>query len=299
MPTPLRRLASRHPIALFLSLVFGLGVPLMFLPLLAARGVIPGGALPGMVGLNPEAAASFLLVWLALVPAAVIVTGLEGGRPALRALFRRVTMWRIGAEWWAVILIALPATTIALALLLGDTFRPPTLATVAAELGGFAVGVLLINLWEETAWAGIMQTRLERRHNLYLAAVLTGIPFAGIHMPLQVINGVTAPLDLALGFAALTLLAAVVRSLLGLILRGTANSLLAVGVMHTVFNRSNNTNGIAAKLLEGTHRQVAALVATAVLTVVLGIVLRRRASPAERARLDATSGEAGLAKATS
>jgi membrane protease YdiL (CAAX protease family) len=36
-------------------------------------------------------------------------------------------------------------------------------------------GHLLINLWEEAAWAGFLQTRLERRHNFFLAALLTGI----------------------------------------------------------------------------------------------------------------------------
>ena len=297
MSTTFRRLASRHPVALYLTLVFGLGYPLMFAPMLAARGVIPGAALPGMVGLDTERAASLLLVWLALVPAALIVTWLEGGRPALRTLLRRAAIWRIGAGWWAFILLALPATTIVLALLLGDTFQPPTLATLAAELGGFAFGFLVVNLWEEIAWAGFMQTRLERRHNLYLAAVLTGIPFAAIHMPLQVINGVTAPLDLAIAFAALTTLSAVFRSLLGLVLRGTGNSLLAVAVLHTIFNRSNNTDGIAAKLLDGTHRQVAALVATLLVTVILGVMLRRRTRQDERARLDSASGDV-LANAT-
>jgi membrane protease YdiL (CAAX protease family) len=293
----LRDLARRYPILLFLTLVFGIGVPLMLAPMLAARGIIPGGTLAAMVGVDTEFAASLLLVWLALFPAALIVSALEGGRPAVRALLRRATIWRIGAGWWALVLLALPATTVALALLLGDTFQPPTLATLGGELGGFLVGFLLFNLAEEIAWAGFLQTRLERRTNLYLAAALTAIPFAGIHLPLAVINGMTAPKDLAIHFVLLTILAVVLRSLLGLVLRGTANSLLAVAMLHTVFNRSNNTNGIAAKLLEGGHRQAAVLLATAVVTVILGVALRRRASRAERARLDAASGETWLAKA--
>jgi membrane protease YdiL (CAAX protease family) len=271
MTDTLKALASRRPIALYLALVFGLGVPLMFVPLLAARGVIPGGSLPAMVGLDTERASALLLVLLALLPAALIASFLEGGRPAVKALLARAAMWRIGAGWWAFILLALPATTVVLALIMGDTFRPPTLAALGAELAGFAFGFVLVNLWEEISWAGFMQTHLERRHNLYVAAALTAIPFAAIHMPLQVINGVTDPAQLAQGFVLLSVLAVVVRSFFGLVMRGTAGSLLAVGVVHTIFNRSNNTDGIAAKLLEGTNRQGAALLATALLTIGLGV----------------------------
>jgi membrane protease YdiL (CAAX protease family) len=285
-----RRLAQRHPIALFLALVFGLGYPLMFLPLLAHRGVIPGGSLPARVGLDVERASALLLVALALFPAALIVTALEGGRPAVRALLGRLAIWRFGPIWWTVVVLALPVTTIAIAALLGDTVKIPTLAIIGGELVGIAAGFFLINLWEETAWAGFFQTRVERRYPFYLAAFLTAVPFAAIHMPLQVINGVTAPTDLAVGFALLTTIGFVFRAMVGLVMRGTGNSLLAVGLMHTFFNRSNNSDGIAAALLEGGHRQVAALIATAAITVTLGVVLRGRTSREERARLDAATG---------
>jgi membrane protease YdiL (CAAX protease family) len=290
-PSLLRNLARRHPVALYLTLVFGLGYPLMFVPYLAERGVIPGKSLPGLVGLDVERASALLLVILALLPAMLIVTALEGGRAALAALFRRMARWRFGGVWWAFILLALPALTVVLALAFGDTFVRPTPAALLQELGGLLVGFALVNFWEESAWAGFMQTRLERRCNLYLAAALTAVPFAAIHMPLQIINGVTSPAALASGFALLTVLAIVVRSYFGLVLRGAGNSLLAVGMAHTVFNRSNNTDGIAAKLLTGGHRQVAALLATLILTITLGIVLRRRATRAERTRLDAANGE--------
>jgi membrane protease YdiL (CAAX protease family) len=275
-PSRIRGVARRHPIALYLTIVFGLGYPLMFLAVLAARGVIPGASLPKMVGLDLERAAAFSMVVLALFPAALIVTGLDGGRPAVAALLRRMVRWRIGARWWALVGLALPATTVALALLLGDRFRPPTLATIADELIGLAAGFLLVNVWEESSWAGFMQTRLEQRHNLYVAAALTAVPFAAIHMPLQLIEGVTSPAALATHFALLTVLAIVVRSYFGLVMRGAASSLLAVGLAHTMFNRSNNTDGVAAKLLDGSHRQGAALLATLLLTAGLGFALRGR-----------------------
>ena len=44
---------------------------------------------------------------------------------------------------------------------------------------------LLINLWEETAWAGFAQSRLMARHGLMVGSLLTAVPFAAIHIPMQ------------------------------------------------------------------------------------------------------------------
>src|SRR5258706_6135469 len=122
-------LARRHPIALYLTIVFGLGYPLMFLPLLAQRGVIPGASVLRMVGLDAERAAALLLVYLALFPAALVVSALEGGRAAVVALLRRMVRWRIGLRWWSFAFLGLPLTTIILALLFGDRLRGPSLAS--------------------------------------------------------------------------------------------------------------------------------------------------------------------------
>jgi len=149
-------------------------------------------------------------------------------------------------------------------------------AGLAAELGGFLAGFLAVNLWEESSWAGFMQTRLERRHGLYRAAFLTAIPFAGIHMPLQLIDGSPTLGQLLGSFAILTVIATFVRSYFGLVMRRASGGLLAVGVAHTIFNRSNNSDGIAARLLDGEHRQLAALLATLLLTIAMGVWQRRR-----------------------
>jgi uncharacterized protein len=77
--------------------------------------------------------------------------------------------------------------------------------------------------------------------------------------------------------------------------RVTSDSLLLVGLLHSVFNRTNNENDIAATLLEGDARQVAMLIAVAVFTVVTAVVIRSRlgrqygAELAERSRTAAAS----------
>jgi len=289
----LRGLARRHPIALYLSIVFGLGYPLMLVPVLADRGVVPGASWPAAVGLDLEKAAALLMVLLALFPAALIVSGLEGGRPAVAALLRRLVTWRVGVGSWALVVLALPAATIGIAALLGDTVRAPTLPMLGKELSGIAFGLLLVNLWEEASWAGFLQTRLERRYSLYTAAALTAVPFAAIHLPLQLLNGTPSAGALAAHFLLLSVLGILIRSYLGLVMRGARDSLLAVGLAHTMFNRSINNEGIAATLLEGGNRSTAALLATLLVTVALGIIARSRSGTTERLRLDAITSASG------
>ncbi len=213
---------------------------------------------------------------------------LDRGRRVVRQLFRQILRWRVGIGWWMVAIVALPMLTVITAVLLGDVSVLPSRNVLWREVLGILVAWLLINLWEEAAWAGFLQTRLERRHNFFLAAFLTGIPFAAIHMPLQVITGeVRTAIDFAVGFALLGVLVIFVRSLFGMVLRGAANSLLLVALTHAMFNRSNNTDGIAADILGGgDNRQIAALLATVVLAIALGLILRKKLSRAYRRELD-------------
>ena len=287
----LRALAARRPIALFLVLVFGSAYPLMALVILAQRGSIPGATLPAMLGLDMERAASTLMLFGGLLPATLVVTALEGGSPAMRALARRIFRWRIGPTWWLIAVAALPAATIFLAWLMGDSLRMPSANDLAGELVAGAIGFLLINLSEEAGWAGFLQTRLERRHGFLLAGALAAIPFGAIHMPLQVINGNTTPGGLALAFALYLVLGLVVRPLFGMALRGSGDSVLAAALLHTSFNRSNNVDGIAADVLLGSNRQLAALIATVLVTVVIGLSIRRKLTRAYRQALDARNGE--------
>ena len=66
------------------------------------------------------------------------------------------------------------------------TYSAPTIA--AALLQGFVVqGILVLvtnNLWEEAAWTGFVQARLQQRHGAVRAALITGPLFALQHIAL-------------------------------------------------------------------------------------------------------------------
>ena len=282
----LRGWAARRPVISFLVLLFTLAYPVMSLPVLAAHGVIPDGWMPRLPGLDTERIAAAMLVFLALLPTTFVVTWAADGRPGVLRLVRRMFRWRIGARWWLIVIAGLPTLTMALALLLGDHLTPVDVVPFAiTQTLGFLVNLLLINLWEETAWAGFVQTRLERRHSLPIAAILTAIPFALIHMPLHFIGNFTLE-SLATALVTLLIVSILVRLLLGVVLRGTLDSILAVAVVHTVFNRSNNDEGVVAGLLEGQAHGLAGLLAVILLATTVAIIARHRLNRAYRARLD-------------
>jgi uncharacterized protein len=287
----LRRVAARFPLATFLVLGFSLGYALVFLWGLAYHGVIPGGGLAAALNIAPDELTGGVIV-LSLFPTALFVTWAASGRVGVRSLFRRAFQWRVSPGWWLTVLFGLPVLTVGLALLMGDQLRSIDVPSfLASQLMLLLVNFIVINLWEEVAWTGLFQTRLEERHNWLFAALLTAIPFAAIHLPLVFFLGQPVTLALlAAAFGLYLLLGLLVRPLLAVFRRGTGDSLLLVGLLHSVFNRTNNENGIAATLLEGDGRQLAMLLAVVLLTVVTAVVIRSRlgrqygAELAERSR---------------
>src|SRR4051794_4645662 len=57
-------------------------------------------------------------------------------------------------------------------------------------------------------------------------------------------------------------------------LRGTGDSLLLIGLLHGVFNRTNNPNGLVAALVDGEMRGLAALAAAAALIAGTAVLIR-------------------------
>jgi membrane protease YdiL (CAAX protease family) len=271
-PGGIRTLVARRPITAFLILTFALAYPLMALPILAARGLIPDG----WMRIPPDEMAGALLTLGGLLPATLIVIWCAEGRGGLRHLARRMFRWRVGAGWWLLVLTGLPALTTGLAVLLGDSLKPVDPAEMfLRQLGLLAVNFLLVNLWEETAWAGFLQTRLEHRHNLFVAALITAVPFAFAHLPLALFTDFTAG-SLAGSLLLYLILGVLVRPMLGVVLRGTRDSVFAVALLHSIFNRTNNENGIAAELLNGQARTFSMLIAVIVITAATAVTIRHR-----------------------
>jgi uncharacterized protein len=269
--TGLRGWVARRPLTAFLMITLGLSWLIVCVPVLAFYHVIPGANLPVEV----FALASTLLV---LLPTALWVTSITDGRAGVRALFGRVFRWRFGIGWWLVVLFGLPVITLCLGVMLGGSLHFTGLGPVLIkQLGSIALAVVVINLWEETVWAGFFQTRLESRFNFVVAAVLTTLPFAGVHLPLLLLDDQVSVLSILKGIAGLLILGVAVRLMIGVFLRAAADSVLAVGILHQVFDASNNNGGVTDYMLDGVDAGNMTQFATVVLTVlVAGWLLWRR-----------------------
>jgi membrane protease YdiL (CAAX protease family) len=299
-PAGIRAFVGRRPVTAFLIMAFAIAYPAMSLPALAVHRVIPGGLLVDRLPFPPDEIAGLMLTMFALFPSALFVTWAADGRPGVVSLFKRIVRWRFGIVWWLAVLAGLPVLTVVFTLILGgslESIDPSKLFWDQLRL--LLINFILVNLWEETAWAGVMQTRLERRHNIFVAAVLTAVPFGLIHLPLAFLSEITIA-SVLISLVAYILLGLFLRLLVGVVLRGSRDSLVAAGLMHSVFNRTNNENGIAAALLNGELYRLGILIAVVVLIAALAVVAgRRQLSRAYRVELDAKPGGAARRRTNS
>jgi len=246
--------ARRRPMTTFLALAFGIGWPMITVPLLAGMP-----ADPFLLG----------LVFIALLAPALVITRLTGGPGAIRRLLSRATMWRFGLVRWAVILFGVPVFTVAFAAVTGTLERPD--GGVLAEVGGYLFstlifGALILNVWEETAWGGFAQSRLMARHGLLVGSLLTAPPFVAVHLPLLFASGWTWS-DVAQGAAVLCVAAPLYRYQLGLHLLATGGSVLAIAVQHASWNAAGKIDGV-----DGEWQSIAGV---ALLTLLLALGHRR------------------------
>ena len=114
-----------------------------------------------------------------------------------------------------------------------------------------------------------LPTRLEARFNFVVAAVLTALPFAGVHVPLLLLDDQLSVLSVLMGIAGLLVLGVVVRLLIGVMMRAALDSVLAVGVLHQIFDASNNNGALVDSLLDGADAGNMTELAAVVLTVLI------------------------------
>ena len=216
--------ARRYPQATFLIMILAVGWPSLVIPDLTGLSNIP-----------------FLLVvnFVGLFGSALLVTRWTAGPGAIRRLLAGTLRWRFGVGRYLVILLGMPAVTIAVAASMGTLNIPDDWAGAALSyaLSTVVLGTLILNLWEETAWTGFLQARLMERHGLLTGALLTAPWFVAVHLPLSFAPGWTWS-NAALNLGILVLAAPFIRYLLGAHYLATGGSLLAVGLQHAAFNAS-------------------------------------------------------------
>ena len=223
--SPVARWVIEHPVTAFLVGAYGLGIPLLTVRTVASFATTALG---------------YAFTYVALLGSALMVTWVIRGPAGVGRFLARFLQWRFGLRRWAFILLALPVLTGAIAAGTG-TWQLPAGGWAALVTGyllqTFFYGALEVNLAEEGAWAGHVQTYLAARHGLLKGAMLTAPLFVIMHLPLQFTPGWTWD-SVAVGVIALAVIAPFFRYLIGETLEATGGSVLAAGVLHAAFNAS-------------------------------------------------------------
>ncbi len=119
--------------------------------------------------------------------AALILTGLNGGRQALHDLFTRLTIWRVGIEWWVVAIFVQPVLLF-FAGLIYNLFSPNSPITIPATMTAaeFIVNVIMLliaTLGEEIGWRGVALPSLQQKNNPAKSSLILGFLWAVWHLP--------------------------------------------------------------------------------------------------------------------
>jgi CAAX protease family protein len=129
--------------------------------------------------------------------AALLAAALTGGRDAVRELGARLVRWRVGWQWYLVVILGPAVFSVVVAgiyVMLGGAWSE---AAPAALLEGplmmlplfLVILTLTDGLGEELAWRGFALPRLLTRYNALLASVVLGLIWALWHLPLLWTDG--------------------------------------------------------------------------------------------------------------
>jgi membrane protease YdiL (CAAX protease family) len=122
--------------------------------------------------------------------AGVIMIAIEDGRPGLKLLMRRLTIWRVGLWYW-VLAVFLLAVIAILGLLLnpifgGEAFSLNRLQPAFPFIPMFLVFFLLAGLGQELGWTGYLLPRLQVRYNAFVASLIRALIVLIWHFPLLI-----------------------------------------------------------------------------------------------------------------
>jgi membrane protease YdiL (CAAX protease family) len=188
-----------------------------------------------------------LLIALALLGffgptfAGLIMAGLEDGRAGIKRLLSGWKRWRVGIQWYLVILVSQLVIELAGIRLYMSSFAVnpdvnwsawymflPTFLRVALIGGALA---------EETGWRGYALPRLLRSKNALTSSVIIGVIWAAWHLPISLIPGANFPVPLTpLVFLVFTLNATFISIIMTWLYNNTRGSIFICYFYHALLN---------------------------------------------------------------
>src|SRR5215213_2515337 len=124
--------------------------------------------------------------------AALLAAALTGGRDAVRELGARLVRWRVGWQWYLVVILGPAVFSLVVAaiyMMLGGSWAqaaPSTFRQIPLLLLPIFLLILTLTdgLGEELAWRGFALPRLLSRYNAFAASLILGVIWSLWHLPL-------------------------------------------------------------------------------------------------------------------
>lgn len=175
----------RRPLVAFFALALGMSW-LAWTPWILSEdglGVLPF-SFPTVLG-STQITGMLFGAYLGPLGAAFIVTVVTSGRAGLRVWVGRLLRWRVAPRWYAVALLAVPVSVLALgALASGGTVQAPGLAAIALYVPMLAFQMVTTGLAEEPGWRDFALPPLQERFGPLGAAAILGPLWGAWHLPL-------------------------------------------------------------------------------------------------------------------
>jgi membrane protease YdiL (CAAX protease family) len=226
---------KRHPLISYFVIAYGLAWAIEVPLALSANGVLP--KLPTPIAGLVIAAATF-----APAAAAFIMTGVLDGKPGVVRLLRRLVLWRVGIQWYVIVLVGIPVIVLLAALVVpgvAASFQPLVGPMLAAYPLAFLMTVLLGGpLGEEPGWRGFALPQLQTRFGPLLGSVILGVMWALWHFPLFW-SGVWTPLNLP-NMVMFTVMITGLTIIMTWVFNHAKTSVLLTILMHASFNTFAN-----------------------------------------------------------
>ena len=176
-------------------------------------------------------------LYLGLVAPALVLTRREPGASVKALLWDTI---RLPRPWWlivpAALLVPVAVGGVVSAAGAGDELSTSFLLNLA--FANVLSSLLIINLWEEMAWAGFFQRRATARWGYVGGSVVTALMFTGVHLPLSLYSADGAG-DVAYNVGAMVVSGIGMRLLIGAFDTWGGGSILALGLIHATFNASS------------------------------------------------------------
>ena len=203
---------------------------------LAAYFVMAYGFSWAMVALYSTGFIFALLALFGPALAAIIVTWLIEGRAGVKALLRRVGLWRVSLRWY-VVAIGLPVMVALAALCVHSALTGVPPAINSGTPISLLIIIALLVVGEELGWRGFALPHLQARHNGLVASLILGVLWAGWHLANATIPGLQYYLY---GFPAFLFFVVAQTVLFTWLFNHTRGSVLLAWIFHAWINISNS-----------------------------------------------------------